>query len=153
MLPHAPPVAIHVEFLAEGARTNITKYHPRQVYFFDYSAMSASQHARKFAEFLANKQHNVDQLLDLKIDKNIALVLVRWSSGDVSWEPLSNIYETCPLLVQDLIESLTESKPDICNTIRSRLDARKGAKPKRPKSPPPPGENSKRTRAGSKNSS
>ena len=119
---------IHVEFLAEGELTNQKTFHARHVRFFDYAEMTVSHNAKKFAEYLAQKQHNVSQLLDFRLRHDTPYVQVEWSSGDITWEPLSVIYETCSDLVHGLLHELQDrsDRTNLVRTIREKLLQRRG---------------------------
>lgn len=92
-----------VEFLATGKKSKTQTVHASKLKFFDYAEMVVTPELMLQAEYFAKRKWDVEKLADLRKVGQEYQILVHWSNGEETWEPVAQLMQDVPLLVKEFI--------------------------------------------------
>jgi hypothetical protein len=90
-----------VRMLAEGT---VRTLHARHLRYFDHARMVVTPELLRQSEWFARRKWDVDDVLDIRLVDDQWQLLVRWESGEDSWEILDRLSEDIPDMVEAFLK-------------------------------------------------
>jgi hypothetical protein len=90
-----------IRMLAEGT---VKTLHARHLRYFDHARMVVTPELLKQSQWFARRKWDVDAMLDIRLVVDQWQALVRWESGEDSWEILERLAEDIPDMVEAFLK-------------------------------------------------